>query len=235
MTIKTLEEGKPLFLLGDIHGDWNELFFRIREHDIKDSYIVSVGDLGIGFKYKKEHEYKQSENLNNLFKQRGITFYGIRGNHDDPSYFKGNDRLIFSNFELLEDYTVAKYGASTIQFIGGAISIDRTGRKEGVSYWKDEALVFNREYCQKVDILVTHTAPSYCFPQQFNEMVYGWAKEDAHLLKELTEERAVMDEIFKICAPSLHFYGHFHSNRVENIDICTHRLLNIDELFLLSL
>jgi len=234
MIVKTLDSSKPLFLLGDIHGDWNELFFRIREHDIRNSYIISVGDLGIGFKYKKEHEYKQSENLNNLFKQRDIAFYGIRGNHDDPSYFRDSNRLIFDNFELLEDYTVAEHGNKKIQFIGGAISIDRTGRKEGISYWEDEALAFNKQACQKVDILVTHTAPSYCFPQQFNEMVYGWAREDAYLLEELTEERAIVDEIFKICQPSLHFYGHFHSNHVEKINECTHRLLNIDELFMLT-
>lgn len=235
MNVKTLDRNKSLFLLGDIHGDWNELFFQIQEHDIKNSYIVSVGDLGIGFKYKKEHEYKQSENLNNQFKQRDNIFYGIRGNHDDPSFFKGNNRLVFSNFELLEDYTTAKYGDSTIQLIGGAVSIDRTGRKKGVSYWEDEGVVFERESCKKVDVLITHTAPSFCYPQTFNEMVYSWAREDAYLLEELTDERAVMDEIFKICQPSKHFYGHFHHNYVEKIQSCTHRLLNIDELFLLTL
>jgi hypothetical protein len=60
-----------------------------------------------------------------------------------------------------------KYGKETIQFIGGAISIDRTGRKEGVSYWSDESIIYKPELIQNVDILVTHTAPSFCHPQEF--------------------------------------------------------------------
>jgi hypothetical protein len=62
-------------------------------------------------------------------------------------------------------------------------------------------------------------------------MVYGWAREDAYLLEDLTEERAVMDEIFKICDPSLHLYGHFHSSWTEVVNKCKHKLLNINEIW----
>jgi len=117
------------------------------------------------------------------------------------------------------------------ELLFGAVSVDRTGRRVGVSHWEDEGVVFNRDACQKVDILVTHTAPSYCFPQQFNEIVYGWAREDAYLIEDLTEERAVMDEIFKLCSPSLHFYGHFHSSWAEKINGCESRLLDINEIY----
>jgi DNA repair exonuclease SbcCD nuclease subunit len=226
-----LDENKPLIFLGDHHGAWSTIFDIIRPKKISDCNIISVGDLGIGFKYKKEHEHKQSENLNKLFKERNINFYGIRGNHDNPHFFKGTDRLVFDNFELLEDYTISEYKDKTIQFIGGAISIDRTGRNIGTSYWEDEGVLFNKESCKKVDILVTHTAPSFCSPQSFNEMVYGWAREDAYLIEDLTNERAVMDEIFKLCNPKYHFYGHFHFSFTEIIKNCTHKLLAINELF----
>ena len=116
--------------------------------------------------------------------------------------------------------------------MGGAISVDRTARKVGVSYWENEGVVFDKDKLHhKVDILVTHTAPSWCFPQTFNEMVYGWAREDADLLEDLTDERAVMDEIVKACQPSLHLYGHFHSSWNEEINGCKHRLLNINEIW----
>ena len=84
---------------------------------------------------------------------------------------------------------------------------------------------------KEVDVLITHTAPSWCFPQQFNEMVYGWATEDAYLLEDLTEERSVMDEIFKKCKPKYHYYRHFHSSWTEEINGCKHKLLNINELY----
>ena len=124
-----------------------------------------------------------------------------------------------------------EYNGKKIQFIGGAVSIDRSHRTEGVSYWANEGLVFDESKCEKVDILVTHTAPSWCFPQKFNDMVLYWTAQDKTLMVELLEERKLMDNIFNICQPSLHLYGHFHSSCTEEIDGCKHKLLNIDEIW----
>jgi len=220
---------KPILFLGDNHGSWNDLLFDIKWKNITDVNIISVGDLGVGFNpYKDVSTY---ERLNEEFKQKHINFYGIRGNHDDPAYFTGEKRIKLSHFELLEDYSLYKHENKLIQFVGGAISIDRTGRAVGVSYWENERVVYNKEACSKVDVLVTHTAPSHCFPQTFNEIVYGWAREDAYLIEDLTDERAIMDEIFKLCSPSLHLYGHFHSSWTEVINECKHKLLDINELW----
>ena len=230
--MKVLDKDKPILFLGDHHGNWSYLHDILDDKRVYDCYLISVGDSGIGFTDKIRQE-RMINQLNQEFKNRGINFMSIRGNHDDPAYFEkeGTD---LSNFKLIEDYTVMKYNGKKIQFIGGAISIDRTARKEGTSYWRDEGLYFDKYKCKEVDILVTHTTPSWCFPQQFNEMVYGWAREDADLLEELTDERAVMDEIFKICKPTLHLYGHFHSSWTEVINGCKHKLLNINEIWELN-
>jgi Icc-related predicted phosphoesterase len=229
--IKILNKNKPLLFLGDHHGNWGMLFEIIKDKNIENCTLISVGDLGIGFHFKKEFEYKSSEKLSEKFKERNIHFFGIRGNHDDPYFFEGENRIVYENFELLEDYTVAEYEGKFIQFIGGACSIDRTARKEGVSYWSGEEVKLDRGKCKKVDILVTHTTPSWCFPQQFNELVYGWALEDAYLIGDLSNERAIMDEIFKLCKPKLHLYGHFHSTWTEEINGCKHKLLDINEIW----
>ena len=226
--MRTFDKTKPIVFLGDHHGVWWELLWELENKKIRDCYVVSVGDCGMGFVDKKT-ELSRIQTLNEDFKSRNINFLGIRGNHDDPSYFTGDDRIQLSNFELIEDYSVYEHNSKLIQFIGGAISIDRKGRHEGKSYWSGEGLNFYKDKLQKVDILVTHTAPSWCFPQQFNEMVYGWAAEDDSLLRELTKERAVMDEIFEVCKPTLHLYGHFHSSWTEEINGCKHKLLNINE------
>lgn len=228
MKIKSLDKNKPIVFLGDHHGAWWEVFWELENKKIENCYVISVGDCGIGFEQKKA-EINKIHSLNEEFKSRDINFLSIRGNHDDPSYFTGENRIQLSNFELIEDYTVVEHDGKSIQFIGGAISIDRTGRREGISYWSEERLKFVKNGLSKVDILVTHTAPSWCFPQQFNEMVYGWAKEDDRLLKDLTDERSIMDEIFKVCSPSLHLYGHFHGSWTEEINGCKHKLLNINE------
>ena len=228
--IKNLNKNKPLLFLGDHHGQWDFVFDIIVTKKIENCYIICVGDGGEGF-ISKDKQLRQFEYLNNEFKNKNIEYKSIRGNHSDPYFFQKENIISLSNFELIEDYSVYQHDSKLIQFIGGAISIDRTGRKEGVSYWKDEKLVFDKDKCQKVDILVTHTAPSWCFPQQFNEMVYGWAKEDAYLLEDLTDDRAVMNEIFKLCKPSLHLYGHFHTSVTERINGCMHKLLDINEIW----
>lgn len=230
--MKILDKNKQLLFLGDNHGNWNELIYEVESGNISDANIISVGDLGVGFRPNRDLEQYQS--LDKQFKDSNINFYGIRGNHDDPYYFKGNNRVCLDNFELIEDYSIFEYNSKLIQFIGGAISIDRTMRKVGISYWENEGVVFDKDKLQKVDILVTHTAPSWCFPQTFNEMVYGWARDDAYLLEDLIDERSIMDEIFKNCKPSLHVYGHFHSSWNEEINGCRHRLLSINEIWGLS-
>lgn len=219
-----------MYFIGDNHGAYQDMFDIINHHDIKDCYFIHLGDGGEGFlPFKKQ--LRQFNLLNEFFKARKIQYMSIRGNHSDPFYFKGDNRITLSNFELIEDYTVMKHNDKTIQFIGGAISIDRAYRNKGTSYWEDELVVLNRDKCQKVDILITHTAPSWCFPQQFNKIVYDWAREDAYLLDELTDERLLVDDIFKICKPSLHLYGHFHNSYTEIVNGCTHKLLNINEIW----
>ena len=225
-----LDSNKPLIFLGDHHGEWSYLFDIIDNKKISDCYLISVGDSGIGF----TDRLNQITNINYLnyeFKERNIIFMAIKGNHDDPDYFQGDNRVALDNFELIEDYTIMEYADKKIQFIGGAVSIDRTSRTEGRSYWEDEVVKFDREKCKEVDILVTHTTPSWCFPQQFNETVYGWANEDAYLIEDLTEERAIMDEICKLCKPRLHLYGHFHSSWTERVNGCMHKLLDINEFW----
>jgi hypothetical protein len=219
----------PLYFMGDHHGYWENVFSIIKSHDIRDCNLIHVGDGGEGF-LSPEKQLRQFQQINKFFGARGILYKSIRGNHSDPSYFV-DGKFKLSHFELIEDYQVATYKDKTIQFIGGAISIDRTQRVPTISYWEEEEVKFDRDKCQKVDILVTHTAPSRCFPQKFNEIVYNWALRDANLLSDLIEERAVVDEIFKLCQPNLHLYGHFHSSCTETIEECTHKLLDINEFW----
>jgi len=227
--MKTLEL-IPMYFMGDNHGEYQYMFDLINHYDIKNCYFIHLGDGGEGF-LPFEKQLRQFNLLNEFFKARNIQYMSIRGNHSDPFYFKGDNRINLSNFELIEDYTIMKYKDKLIQFIGGAISIDRAHRNKGTSYWEEELVVFEEDKCQKVDMLITHTAPSWCFPQQFNKMVYDWALEDAYLLDELTNERLLIDNIFNICKPSLHLYGHFHNSHTETVNSCIHKLLNINEIW----
>jgi len=195
--IKILDKNKQLLFLGDTHGNYENLFYNIENKRIENCYLIHVGDGGEGF-LSQDKQLRQFDDMNKRFKKKNIEYKSIRGNHSNPEYFFGDNITCLENFELIEDYTVMEHNGKLIQFIGGATSIDRTMRKEGISYWKDEVLKYDKDKLRKVDILVTHTAPSWCFPQQFNHIVYGWATEDSKLLKDLTGERKTMDKIFQL-------------------------------------
>lgn len=222
---------KQIIFLGDHHGTWPVLFDELNRRHITDCYLISVGDVGIGFIKPQTSQLEHIHELNQRFKKLGINFLGIRGNHDDPNYFNGRNRVVLSNFELIEDYTIAQYGPYKIQFIGGATSIDRTIRQEGMSYWREENLNFVPDKCEPADVLVTHTAPNGCFPHGFASCVTEWFEEDTNLEKDLIKEKELMSILLEIVKPKLHVYGHFHASADEVVKNCRHRLLNICEMW----
>lgn len=233
-------------------GDWHGNFSYIKEEIIRRkignndevSYIIQVGDFGIGFYPKKD--IKELVELNKFFQKNNIICIVFRGNHDDPKYFNGD--YIYSNLLLVPDYTVMDIYDKKHLFIGGAISIDRSARINemsisnsyginDISYWVDEPFVLDIEKLKdikNIDVLVTHTAPHYCAPSALTKMVLDWIKRDNSLYYELQKERddmSMLIEILKNNSPNIesHFYGHFHFSATETIKGITHHLLNINE------
>lgn len=230
-----------IVFLGDIHGDFDKLIKYIKIYGLENCTIFQVGDFGIGFElYKKE--LSRLKFLNNFLKAHDIILYAIRGNHDDPAYFKGTDsNLIFSNIVLVPDYTILNLEGKNILCIGGAISIDRKpkinykGRKEGSTYWSDEEFVFDEEKIRtfrNIDIVVTHTAPSFVEPI-FKIGAEDWFNSDITLEEELDLERNNMSNMFFILKQNNkiqnHFYGHFHFSHNDVFDGIAHKLLDIFE------
>ena len=236
-------------MLGDIHGNYADLKYQINTKKISNCYIIQVGDFGIGTlpRYRDEENLKD---LNYFLEAHGITMYVIRGNHDDPFYFKGQHR--YKNLKLIPDYTILNLDGYKILLVGGALSVDRTislakmevAKKVGTNqklYWEDEKFVLDEEKMKTVrdiDIVVTHTAPTWCFPyvtEKANDFVMNFTENDPTLLDELKVERNKMDNLFQILEDNgnkiqKHFYGHFHRNEVEQHRHITHILLGKNEL-----
>lgn len=238
-----------ILLLGDIHGNFNFLKHKINSKNITDCTIIQVGDFGIGFTYKENDELTLN-NLNDFLKDFNVTMYAIRGNHDNPDFFNGS--YVLSNLKLLPDYTTLNIEGTNFLFIGGAISVDRTERiKQNNSnirygsrkrcYWDNEGIVYKPEITKTVkgiDILVTHTAPDWCEPNNklgFGSFVEDWAKNDINLIRDLSLERNEMTNIFLDLYENnkikKHFYGHFHFSKFDTHNGVDHHLLDINELY----
>lgn len=249
-----------LFYLGDIHGNYRLILSYIDRFGITDAHIVQVGDFGVGFKTlmkdKKELEMYHAKLVKN-----NVTVWAFRGNHDYKPYFD-EDPFGFSNIKLIPDYTVLELCGKRILCVGGAVSVDRLPRmtsrqgdvfekngswagfelKGGESWWPDEVFVLDVakvSAMRDIDIVLTHTAPSYCHPDNsigFGPLVESFAYYDERLKADLMYERQQMNELFHLLrlngnSPSRHYYGHFHFNDHTVIDGCEHRLLGVGELW----
>ncbi len=222
--------------LGDIHGNFNQLIGWMHQNkDRENCYLVQVGDFGIGFKPKFEHH--ELKNISKKLKNKNHTVLVIRGNHDNPEYFDGNHD--YDNIKFLPDYTVMNLNGYNHLFIGGAVSIDRRLREEGISYWKNEIFNYDEEKLKNIngiDVLITHTCMSFNKPTFLNGLVYSFAAKDPELIKELDQERELVDLMWSKLNENgnkikLHLYGHFHFNNTEFINDTKHILLDIDEFY----
>jgi predicted phosphodiesterase len=251
-----------IMYLGDIHGNFNLINQYVNQYKLKDCIIIQVGDFGVGFA-PLEKERKTLGYVNPLLKKNNIMLYAIRGNHDFKPYFD-NDPFGFSNIKLLPDYTILDIELDVmgltetkkILFIGGAVSVDRNWRmtakqkngdhevRPGQSWWQDEIFVLDNDKLadmRGIDIVVTHTAPDYCVPDNsmgFGGFVEGIIKDtgDKELKTDLLFERNQVTDAFHTLRLNgnditHHYYGHFHRSDTINMYGVKHRLLGVGELW----
>lgn len=219
---------KEIYIVGDLHGSFGTMKNRIIKYNISDCILICVGDLGVGF----QHPYKEPliwKKLNSFFAEHNITFLSIRGNHDDPKYFNGPDRIVHSNLELLPDYTLRNINGQDFLFVGGAISVDRIDRIPERSYWHDEGFVLRSELAAQCDVLVTHSAPLWNGPTD-KSAISGWCSVDKTLWDECVQERKDHSSLIQLCTPKKHYCGNFHMSSVSENNGCLSTILNIDEI-----
>ena len=219
---------KPVYIVGDLHGHFGPMKMSILNYNISNCILICVGDLGVGF----HHPYKEHSiwrKLNDFFEHHNITFLSIRGNHDDPKYFSGTDRIVLSNLELVADYTRKTINGEEFLFVGGAISVDRIHRLPGTSYWHDETFVLRHELAAQCDVLITHSAPLWNGPTD-KAGISSWCDKDKMLWDECVQERHDHTALLELCKPKKHYCGHFHTSSVAENHGCTSTILDINEI-----
>jgi metallophosphoesterase superfamily enzyme len=90
-------KNRRLVFVGDIHGEFREMIWKAtQQYDIRGADLVVLGDFGVGFDGRLKYDYGRA--LKKM-EEHDIEVYTIRGNHDDPDFFKDDDT---SNF-ITED------------------------------------------------------------------------------------------------------------------------------------
>lgn len=210
-----------IYITGDIHGALEIYkvvdFFKVEKQKLnlsKKDYLIIVGDVGVCWDNGDKDNYVK-ETLQGL----PVSTLFIDGNHE--------------NFALLNDYPVSNWNGGQVHEIepdiihlmrgqvfeieekkfftmGGAASIDRMYRNEGISWWPEE-LPSQEEYEQgfkalnehdnKVDYILSHTAPY--------EIVRAMGME-------LFEAEDTLQQYLQTIADEVNFkhwyFGHFHKD-----------------------
>lgn len=216
-------------IAGDTHGTFDIRkvinYFEGREDEYtKEDYLIICGDVGVcGF--SASDEVKTRSILRNL----PVTVLFVDGNHE--------------NFEQLNSYQIDSWNGGKVHFIesdiihlmrgqiydidgvrfftfGGAYSIDKAYRAEGISWFPEE--MPNREEYEEgwnnlervgfqVDYILTHTGPR----EIAASMGYGELSDDEVELRQYLQRVADNTDF------TAWYFGHFHEDtEAEDMFFC---------------
>lgn len=189
--------------IGDVHTMFGEYLHICDESPYP---TIQVGDFGIGFAPNPVPEDKLDQ------------WRFIRGNHDNPW-----------TCQYQKNYIQDGHIENGMMFIGGAESIDKASRTEGVNWWREEELSYSdfskliKVYeAVKPKVMITHDAPETLFQTMFkekNRRIYG----------NVTVTRTALEEMFQIHQPKLWICGHYHMTYHKVINDTRFIVLDINQ------
>lgn len=234
-----------LYFCGDIHGRYRELVWTVCEkNNLHDSDILVLGDFGVGFTNDMDDLYKKTEKK---LEKNNITISAIRGNHDDPKYFKDSTKYSYPRLKFLEDHKIYEINGRTIYVIGGANSTDanlskdysgsivdrkieteiRLRKHKLPTWWEDECVEKKLTNLPlKVDIIVSH-----CAPLNFDPVSIRTSEISVSQFEKIIDERKYLEYVLNEIRADYWFYGHYHKSYTGTYNQLLYRCLKELELF----
>lgn len=204
-----------IFVTGDTHGTYDIHKLRRLKICPDAKYLIICGDFG--FIWDKEPSPSERWWLDWL-DQKPYTTLFVDGNHENhdrldamevTTWHGGKIHQISPKVIHLMRGQVYDIEGKTFFTMGGASSIDRIYRKEGISWWARE-MPSQSEYKEarknlaardnKVNYIITHTAPQHLIP-----LLGISAKAD--------ELSSFLEEISQNVQFDHWYFGHFHQDR----------------------
>ena len=228
---------EEVLLVGDIHGELKTIVWKLtQQYKVKDRNVIFLGDFGVGFGRpgSLKHEYQKIERK---LEKNNLTFWVLRGNHDDPSYFDGQHDL--PRIKFLQDHQVIEIGGWKVYPIGGAQSTDQEWRvsknqemeRLGSSlrcWWPGESVVQKdpTEIPPYSDLVISHTAPI-----DFSPTCSRLGDMSTEVYEKIVQERVYLSTVLHETRTKYWFYGHFHKSFSGGIGDMLWRGLGINEIY----
>ncbi len=231
-----------MIIIGDIHGGYPEVLYKIKRYKLTDTSFIQVGDWGLGFQ-QPAMDIKALSQIDDFLISGNNRLYILRGNHDNKWFWDNRAQIPLQQITLVQDYELITIDNRNVFFAGGGISIDRMGRTLGQDHWHDEAVYLDEPLLQLacsrgIDVAVTHIAPNEAWPYTMDQLVQYYIEREQiagkDLLADLISERRIMSTILsKVRAAGCRewYYGHYHASHVEEKDGISFRCMNIQEIY----
>jgi predicted phosphodiesterase len=213
-------------VLGDLHGDLAHLTVCAatawkRGVDV----LLQTGDFG--FAWGTDNYQKDLDKISRRLRNRGQTLYWVDGNHDDfnilyekfPLDPDGLRRLRPNILHAPRGYRTVLSSGKVLAVLGGANSIDRTLRTEGVDWWPEESITegdLAALGADHADILIGHEAPLHVpdLDRELEANPRGW-RPSAH--EYAAESRRMFHRGFMAVRPQLSLSGHYHTHLDQDL------------------
>ncbi len=220
-----------ILLVGDTHG--NDNFFGLACSTAAEygcDKLFQVGDFGYWAHYKAGVDFLDACEAH--LRDNNLKGYWLDGNHENHPLLRelygpgGVDHNPdFQGFwKIRHNILYAPRGLRwewdyiTFMALGGAYSVDKEFRREGLSWWPEESITEEEaEFAMSggyVDVMLTHDAPEGtdipCLRRQ------RALRRD--MFPESTQQRLLLRRVVDAVRPKMLVHGHYHNRYSDNLN-----------------
>lgn len=214
-----------ILVVGDTHGQ-KGLAKRLSHYAASTGHqmILQVGDFGFGWHQLSDGSDAWLMEVNQAAIDNEIEWCWIDGNHDNHPLLWSKDHDMAATTYWPRGST-GTFGGVKCGFLGGAVSVDRYGRKLGKSWWYTEEITDDeldvaiaQFLLNRVKVVFTHDAPTLApalkHGMDDRELAWTWPSD---LLDLSAKSRAKLQRVMDRIKPELWVHGHYHYSYTADI------------------
>lgn len=234
---------EKIVLLGDTHGAVGAHRRATQAaHDAGTKVIVQLGDWGLWNHTQWGMNF--IDTVSAWLEQEDCWLFWIKGNHENHDLLLNSVQNgvrypdcpveVAPRIWHLPNGTYFSIGEMSFLVCGGAVSVDKAWRTEGVDWWRDEEITYGdllhctRPEIDVVDVLLSHDAPSHV---PLDTLLDSHHFSLGHKLdNESAGQRKLLAELCDAVQPQFVFHGHYHNyhDTLVNADGYDMRVIGLD-------
>ena len=178
-----------------------------RSLQIRDNCIFICTGLGLSNGTSLNAYKEELTTLNKALQSLNSKLLILRDDIDDITLYRGN-KALFSNISLLEDVSMIETNLGNVLCIGGRTLLNRSWYmkrkpKDDNGYY-DRTITLSKQTLDEIsknnlnfNIVVSNVLPSFIGLGD-NKMIHNWSANDTKLIKDIDNERTLMDNLYCI-------------------------------------